>query len=739
MSSIGDLFFTFRGDGSQLERDAQTAGGKAGDKAGTSLGSRIGQSASRAFTAGGAALGTFAAVGVEQFGAFEQKMNEVFTLLPGISQEAMGAMKDDVLALSRETGKMPEEVIPALYQALSAGVPPDNVFEFMRTANEAAVGGVSSLETAVDGISSVVNAYGDDVLSAGQASDLMFTAVKGGKTTYDELAGSLFQVVPTASALGVEFGNVTAALATMTAQGTPTKVATTQLRQLFVELSKEGGKASAAFEEMAGKSFQDFIAEGGNVADALAIMESAAADQGVALQDMFGSVEAGAAALQLTGRGAEKFGNELEAAGESAGATGAAFEQMDQGIATAGSKIAATASTIAIGVGEKFQAVGPALLALNQGGQLFGVSPARLFGGVAGAITGKLVPALIGGVGAVIPAAGSAIAAIGSSIGGILAAAIPVGVALLPVILVAALIAAIVAVIAIPELRQKAIEIGGAIIGAIGSALGAIAGVFGQIVGAVGNALGQVLGQVGSFIGSALGAVGGFAGEVVGFILAIPGRIASWVGSIVGQAVSAGAQVVSNVSGFVGKVVSTILGIPGRVVSWVGRLVAGAGRAASGFIGKVLDMGRRVISTILGIPGKVLGNLVRGFANIGRRAVDAFLGFIRDIPKAVGNILGGIGDFVGGFIPSFDVGALDVPRDMLAMVHKGEMIIPAVEAEAIRQGRAMGGAPAMAGAMAAPRIYQLNYNGVPRTFERRDDFMNALDDLDRFGEGGIGG
>src|SRR5258707_1301082 len=83
----------------------------------------------------------------------------------------------------------------------------------------AAVGGVTSLETAVDGISSTVNAYGDKVITATQASDLMFTAVKVGKTTFDELSKSLFNVNPAAAALGVKFQDVTAALASMTAQG----------------------------------------------------------------------------------------------------------------------------------------------------------------------------------------------------------------------------------------------------------------------------------------------------------------------------------------------------------------------------------------------------------------------------------------------------------------------------------------------------------------------------------------
>jgi TP901 family phage tail tape measure protein len=199
-------------------------------------------------------------------------------------------------------------------------------------ASDAALGGVTSLATAVDGITSVVNAYGAEAISAGQASDLMFAAVRGGKTNFDELSRSLYNVIPTAASLNLEFGNVTAALATLTAQGTPTTVATTQLRQLLVELSKEGGEAAKTFERLSGESFAEFVAKGGNLAQALAIMEKGAADSNVRLSDLFSSVEAGNAALGLTGAATAKFASELDAAAKASGATAEAAAIMSDSL-----------------------------------------------------------------------------------------------------------------------------------------------------------------------------------------------------------------------------------------------------------------------------------------------------------------------------------------------------------------------------------------------------------------------
>lgn len=361
--SLGKLFVKIGADVSDLKRELGNAEHMVGEfpkkikAAGAHIGtemSKAGKGLSMGVTLPLAAAGAGFMALSGKAANFENQMNEVFTLMPGMSKTAMDAMSDDVLKFSKEMGTLPSETVPALYQAISAGVPKENVFDFMRTANKAAIGGVTDLNTAVDGITSVVNAYGSDVIDATKTSDLMFTAVKLGKTNFEELSKSLFNVIPTASALGVGFGDVTAALAGMTAQGTPTSVATTQLRQMLVELSKEGTKTSTAFEDIAGVGFQEFISQGGNVQDALKIVEQAAAENGVALQDMFGSVEAGQAALALTGKGAETFTSNIEAMNTSMGATETAFETMDEGAARSMAKLKAEFSATMIEIGNEF-------------------------------------------------------------------------------------------------------------------------------------------------------------------------------------------------------------------------------------------------------------------------------------------------------------------------------------------------------------------------------------------------
>ena len=305
----------------------------------------------------GAALAGAATKGVKEFMKYEKQMNEVFTLMPEASDKMKNQLSDDLKSFSEEMGVLTDDATPALYQAISAGVPKDNVFSFLEQAQKASVGAITDLETSVDALTSVTNTYGTENITAKETSDLLFTAVKQGKTTFEELAGNISAVAPIASSLGIEFSNITAALSTMTSQGTTTAKATTQLKTAMSELSKEGSKAGKAFKDVAGKSFPDFIEEGGNLQEALVLMEEAARKNDTTVGNMFGSVEAGQAALALTGESTKKFKEDLDAANDSAGATEEAYKTMNKSLSRSFDKIQASVKVLWIEIGEKLEPI----------------------------------------------------------------------------------------------------------------------------------------------------------------------------------------------------------------------------------------------------------------------------------------------------------------------------------------------------------------------------------------------
>ena len=282
---------------------------------------------------------------------FDNGMREVLTLLPELGNESFEKLKNQALSFSKDIGKAPEETVKALYQALSAGIPRENVFEFLKTAGEASIAGVSDLRTSVDGLTSVTNAYGSEILNAQKASDIMFQTVKLGKTDFTQLSNSLYNVIPIASAIGVQFEDIGAAIAAMTAQGVPTSVATTQIRQSLVELNKEGSVAYETFKQISGESFKDFIAGGGNLQEALQMMSDYAEKTGKEVTSMFSSVEAGNAVLALSGKNASKFKDYLDQVRNSVGATSEAFKKIDDGAARQFERLKAELSALVIELG----------------------------------------------------------------------------------------------------------------------------------------------------------------------------------------------------------------------------------------------------------------------------------------------------------------------------------------------------------------------------------------------------
>jgi TP901 family phage tail tape measure protein len=303
-----------------------------------------------AATAAAAAVSAFVADSLDQFQAFEKGAAEVFTLMPGMTEKAMEEMRGDVLAFSVEVGRSSSEVLPALYQAISAGVPAENVFDFMKIASDAALGGVTDLETAVDGITSVTNAYGSSVIDAATASDVMFTAVKLGKTDFEQLSASLFNVVPTAASLGVTFEDVAANLAALTAQGTPTSVATTQLRAAFVEASKSGTNLDKALRDLTGKSFADLIASGKTSSQIFSELRQSMPEED--FRNLFSSVEASNAVLGLTNDTAAGIIETFGTVEDTMGATAAAADTMSQSIEHLEAKANASTEAMKIQVGE---------------------------------------------------------------------------------------------------------------------------------------------------------------------------------------------------------------------------------------------------------------------------------------------------------------------------------------------------------------------------------------------------
>jgi len=133
---------------------------------------------------------------------FENGMAKVATIAD-TSKVSLDSLKKGLLELSNQTGISVNELTEAMYQAISAGVDTVNSVEFLESAVKAAKGGFTDAATAVDALSTVLNAYGLKASEAKRIADEMMVAQNYGKTTFGEMARSIGNVIPIASALNV--------------------------------------------------------------------------------------------------------------------------------------------------------------------------------------------------------------------------------------------------------------------------------------------------------------------------------------------------------------------------------------------------------------------------------------------------------------------------------------------------------------------------------------------------------
>ncbi len=258
-------------------------------------------------------VGTLAA-GTMQAAKFNVERARAWTMSsPGVGW--FRKMRQEVRELSGELGVATEQLSGGLYQALSAGVPEDNVLEFLKTAAKIAVADGSDVAVAVDGMTTVLNAFKIEASETEAVADLLFNTVASGKTTFAELAQSLATVAPIAAANGVAFEEVLAAVATLTKQGTPTAQAMTQIRAAIVGTNKALGDGWAKSMSLQ-KAFKK-------------IAEQAGGSQ-TALQKMLGTIEGVQGVLGLTGINAQMAAADLEGTARAAGSVETAFKKVDQ-------------------------------------------------------------------------------------------------------------------------------------------------------------------------------------------------------------------------------------------------------------------------------------------------------------------------------------------------------------------------------------------------------------------------
>jgi TP901 family phage tail tape measure protein len=180
---------------------------------------------------------------------FEIAMQHIVGLV-GESQTQVNQWSKDILALSPEIARPPEELAKALYFVTSSGIKGAEALDVVKQSAKGASAGLGETMQVADLVTSAMNAYKDSGLTASRSLDVLTAAVREGKGEASAYATQMGEVIPIASKMGVGFDQVAAAMSSMTLTGSNVSETATYLRQILVSLLDPAKQSEDALRNM---------------------------------------------------------------------------------------------------------------------------------------------------------------------------------------------------------------------------------------------------------------------------------------------------------------------------------------------------------------------------------------------------------------------------------------------------------------------------------------------------------
>ena len=257
---------------------------------------------------------------------FEAEMSKIVGLV-GVASSQVDQWGRDILQMAPALGKAPRELAEALFFVTSAGLRGAEAMDVLEMSAKASAAGLGETKTIADLVTSAINAYGAENLSAGEATDILVGAVREGKAEASALAATMGSVLPIASEMGITFDQVGAAQAAMTRTGTDAATAATQLRAIMVGLMNPASQVEETLAEMgtSAAELRQRIREDGLIT-VLGDLRQMTADNNIEMTEIFPNVRALAGALDLVGANADENVAIFDSLGNATGALDHAFD-----------------------------------------------------------------------------------------------------------------------------------------------------------------------------------------------------------------------------------------------------------------------------------------------------------------------------------------------------------------------------------------------------------------------------
>lgn len=250
----------------------------------------------------------------------------------------MQELSMSLLRLDPALGKT-TDLTKGLYQAFSAGA--ETAEEALDVTVQSAIvakAAITDIDTAVLVLSSSINAWGKDVLTAQQVSDLFFKTVKTGQITGAQLAETIGQSTALFASAGLSLKDLTSGIAALTKVGVPAAQTTTQLNAIVNAFLKPSEQMTKALESIGFESGSAFL-KVNDLTEIMGFLESQTKGDAAAIANLIPNIRGMRGAMALTGVGGIELSNIFEEMEDAVGSSQEAFEKQEKTFATLASSL----------------------------------------------------------------------------------------------------------------------------------------------------------------------------------------------------------------------------------------------------------------------------------------------------------------------------------------------------------------------------------------------------------------
>jgi TP901 family phage tail tape measure protein len=193
-----------------------------------------------------------AGVSVDQAMKFQKSMTLIQTA-GGETAAKAAAISVGIKKIATSTGTTLGQLGEGIYTVAKAGATKWSAagqLEVLKAAAQGAKAEAVPLGVAVDALSTIMFDYGAKTSDAVKYENMLIRGSGLAKTSMQEYASSLSNVVPIAATVGLSFEQVGGAIATMTQHGMSAQQSTENLRNLISNLAGQNNVATAAMQQL---------------------------------------------------------------------------------------------------------------------------------------------------------------------------------------------------------------------------------------------------------------------------------------------------------------------------------------------------------------------------------------------------------------------------------------------------------------------------------------------------------